>query len=47
MALGYNELEAASGLRFSFGPWLEQKDLEPLPALLEASMAELEAARSA
>ena len=47
MALGYNELEAASGLRFSFGPWLEQKDLEPLPALLEATMAELEAARSA
>jgi cysteine desulfurase len=41
LALGLSDAEAASGLRFSFGPWLEPADLDELPALFERCLAEL------
>jgi cysteine desulfurase len=34
LALGYGAAEAASGLRFSLGPWLGPSDLEGVPAAL-------------
>ena len=34
LALGYGAAEAASGLRFSLGPWLGPSDLEDVPAAL-------------
>lgn len=41
LALGLSDAEAASGLRFSFGPWLEPSDLDEIPALFERCLAEL------
>jgi len=41
LALGLSDAEAASSLRFSFGPWLELSDLDEIPALFERCLAEL------
>lgn len=35
LAMGYPENEAASGLRISLGPWLQEADLSGIPAALE------------
>jgi cysteine desulfurase len=43
-ALGYGEVEAASGLRLGFGPWLSGGDLAALPAALERARQRLAAA---
>jgi len=41
LALGYNDRQARSGLRFSVGPWLQPQDFNALPALLESVLCEL------
>ena len=41
LALGLSDAEAASSLRFSFGPWLELSDLDEILALFERCLAEL------
>ena len=41
LALGYNPRQARSGLRFSVGPWLQPKDFNALPALLESVLRQL------
>jgi cysteine desulfurase len=35
LAMGYGEVEAATGLRLSLGPWHSEPDLEGVPAALE------------
>ncbi|MFM7085693.1 MAG: cysteine desulfurase family protein [Cyanobium sp.] len=40
LALGYNPMEAAAGLRLSLGPWLTAADLEAFPDALAAAMAD-------
>lgn len=41
-AMGFSAAEAASGLRFSLGPWLSAADLEPLPELLRQAIRRVE-----
>jgi cysteine desulfurase len=43
LALGYSPEQALAGLRLSLGPWITEKDLEPLPGLLESVLIELAA----
>ncbi|MEN9877047.1 MAG: Cysteine desulfurase [Cyanobacteriota bacterium] len=43
LALGYGPDQARAGLRLSLGPWISEKDLEPLPGLLESVLIELAA----
>lgn len=40
-AMGYSSAEAASGLRFSLGPWLQQQDLDGVPAALQRARLRL------
>jgi cysteine desulfurase len=40
-AMGYGSAEAASGLRFSLGPWLQSQDLDGVPAALERARQQL------
>jgi cysteine desulfurase len=39
--MGYGSAEAASGLRFSLGPWLQSQDLDGVPAALERARQQL------
>lgn len=41
-AMGFAAAEAASGVRFSLGPWLDPQSLQAVPALLERARAELD-----
>jgi len=43
LAMGYGSEEAASGLRFSLGPWHRAADLEALPQALERARQEVAA----
>ncbi len=40
-AMGFGPAEAASGLRFSLGPWLQSQDLDGVPAALERARQRL------
>jgi len=40
-AMGYDQAEAASGLRLSLGPWLSPEDLSGVPAALERARQRL------
>jgi cysteine desulfurase len=44
LAMGYEPVEAASGLRLSLGPWHRAADLEALPQALEQARQEVAAA---
>jgi len=41
LAMGYDQAEAASGLRLSLGPWLSPDDLSGVPAALERARQRL------
>ncbi len=45
LAMGFSPAEAAGGVRLSFGPWLAEDDLAPVPGLLAEAIEEVEQAQ--